>query len=328
METTRWTNVYGKTWGKLCAPGLAAHPAKYSRALIYRIVDHMARQGYAQAGDTVLDPFGGVALGAIPLIERGIHWAGVELEKHFVKLAQANIDLWNARYQGRVPNWGRATIFWGDSRYLLPAVARGRFGAVVGSPPYARSLHQRGHGIDVDKMKRERGQGRDLPAIDAIGRGYGAVVGSPPYGDSDMRGGATQMTTGKHTPSAGYGSKSVAQLGHATGSTFWAAAKCIVSACYDLLRPDGVAVWVVKDYCRNWELVPFCDRWLDLQLACGFEHIETIIASQVDNPGVVQQGLFGDDAPRSTRHGGLFRNLYEGKGGPVIDPEMVFILEK
>lgn len=395
MKETHWTNCYGKPWGALCAEGMAKHPAKYSRALIYKIVAHMVAAGYIARGDTVLDPFGGVALGAIPLIERGIHWAGVELESHFVALAQANIDKWNDTYRGRVQNWGRATIYWGDSRYLLPRVASafgavmgsppygnsvhkddyeagvhkfarssgreqddaaldalrasgygttlgqlgemgaGDFDAVMSSPPYAQSLHQRGHGIDVDQCARERDRGRCLPAIDTVGAGYGAVVSSPPYADN-VAGDDPQKRGGLYRdPKRANDVNLIAkdgdsdgQLGHVTGDTFWAASKLIVSACYDLLRPDSVAVWVVKNYARNWKLVPFAERWLDLQLSCGFTHIETIVAHQVDDKGVVQQGLFGDDKALERRHGGLFRRIYEKRGGPVIACEYVLILKK
>ena len=142
-----------------------------------------------------------------------------------------------------------------------------------------------------------------------------------------MRGGTSHpIVRDSNVPVDGYG-KTFGQMG-AMPSSFWGAARLVVASCHDVLRPGGVAVWVTKNYCRKKRIVPFSDRWLELNLSCGFELIETIIASQTDNAGLVQGGLFGNDEPLEKRRAGLFRILYEKRGGPVVDFETVHVLRK
>ena len=85
-EHLDWHGCYTARWSNIIVTEAMRHPAKFSRGLIERIYTHLLNQGYLRPGDTVLDPFGGVALGAWPAQRRGIHWCGVELESHFVNL--------------------------------------------------------------------------------------------------------------------------------------------------------------------------------------------------------------------------------------------------
>ena len=93
------------------------NPAKYGRNLISRIYRHCRECGWLKAGDSVVDPFGGVALGALDAMMMGCHWTGCELEPRFVALAEQNLALWQRRY-GHVAGWGSARIVQGDSRNL------------------------------------------------------------------------------------------------------------------------------------------------------------------------------------------------------------------
>jgi len=61
------------------------------------------------------------------------------------------------------------------------------------------------------------------------------------------------------------------QLGRTSGDTFWSASKIIVQQCYDLLKPQGHAIWVTKDYVKKGLRVPFTDRWLALCESVGFK---------------------------------------------------------
>lgn len=81
-----WHNLYGKSWGDLIVPAAVTHPAKFSNKLINQIYDYLIEEGLLKAGDTVVDPFGGVGLGAEPATRRGVNWIGVELEQHFVDI--------------------------------------------------------------------------------------------------------------------------------------------------------------------------------------------------------------------------------------------------
>ena len=85
---TDWNNLYGEPWGKEIVPEAVAHPAKFSRALIRQIYQHMIASGWLKSGDAVGDPFGGVANGALDAMVNGCHWIGVELEASFTQMGQ------------------------------------------------------------------------------------------------------------------------------------------------------------------------------------------------------------------------------------------------
>ncbi len=96
--TTDWRNLYGESWKGLITDEAFAHPAKFSRALIAKIYQHLLDEELIQPGDTVLDPFGGVALGGFNAMRLGLHWVGMELEEKFHTLGNGNIDLWEKQY--------------------------------------------------------------------------------------------------------------------------------------------------------------------------------------------------------------------------------------
>ena len=71
-----WQGCYADGWQDLIVPASFAHPAKYARGLIHRLDRHLFEHGYVREGDTVLDPFGGVALGALDAMTYGLRYAG------------------------------------------------------------------------------------------------------------------------------------------------------------------------------------------------------------------------------------------------------------
>jgi hypothetical protein len=125
-----WAGCYDGNWKGVVVPDAFKHPAKYSRALIRRIYQHMLAQGYVKRGQLVIDPFGGVALGAMDAMELGLRWVGCELEPHFHKLGNENLALWEKR-------WGLTggRLLQGDSRRLASVLAEAQ--VCVSSPPYS-----------------------------------------------------------------------------------------------------------------------------------------------------------------------------------------------
>src|SRR3990167_5809479 len=93
-----WQNCYESGWQGEIVPEAFAHPAKFSRALIRRIYDHAFAEGWLAAGMTVVDPFAGVALGALDAMWNGLNWFGCELESRFVSLGQQNLAIWQRKY--------------------------------------------------------------------------------------------------------------------------------------------------------------------------------------------------------------------------------------
>jgi hypothetical protein len=224
-STNDWHGCYDGGWQGLIVPEAFAHPAKFSRALVARIYDHCRAEGWLAPGDVVLDPFGGVALGALDAMRLGLSWVGCELEPKFVALGGENIALWNRRF-GHVPGWGTAKLLRGDSRELSKVVEGA--GLVCSSPPYSHPAK----GISAEEMDKkmricnagriERGEiqggighsGRmgksicnpdgysDDPAnlgnLPATSRGLAAAISSPPFGDQNACN-DPHYTTGRKT---------------------------------------------------------------------------------------------------------------------------------
>lgn len=84
VEALDWHGCYGQSWRGEIRPEAFAHPSKFSRRLIQRIYAYLLTEGLLQAGDTVLDPFGGIGLGAADAVKNKINWVGIELEQRFV----------------------------------------------------------------------------------------------------------------------------------------------------------------------------------------------------------------------------------------------------
>ena len=193
-----WYNCHSGGWKGEITDEAFAHPAKFARGLIRRIYEHCLEQDYLKPGDTVLDPFGGVALGGCDAIPLGLNWLGFELEEKFVTLGNQNIDLWYERMlkaeQWGLTGWGTAEIIQGDSRYLAQVLMR-EAGGVVSSPPFSQPGEQpcasqsqaikdyhaftRGDGTKYDKQMADPANLANLPEGN-----HAAVVSSPPYAES------------------------------------------------------------------------------------------------------------------------------------------------
>lgn len=455
----QWHACYKDSWGGLIASASYCHPAKFAKSLIFRIVQHAVDEGFLTPGQTALDCFAGVALGALPLLLHGIHYIGVELEPRFHDLAQANAALWQQQY-GHRPGYGHATVLQGDSRALAQVLAQASAAMCVASPPYADGCRQQGHDYHSERMVGTRtgylqsdgdGYGHtpgnlgNLPtgevstvissppyadrcandnqrtlARDGLHQGdnegdgatYGhtpgnlgnlpagdvnAVISSPPYAGSlstersgidwDKNTACQGRRSGPHTPgkatmpanyganpdnlgnmapgqveavvssppymasvhhgngidqskltgnhpgphtqalAEGYGNTD-GQLGQSQGTTFWEAARQVVQGVYEVLTPTGVAIWVVKAYCRNGQIVDFPGAWRRLCEAVGFATLHEHHAMLTEDHGT-QASLFGADTVHRTARKSFFRRLHEQKRPDLaIDYEVVFCMRK
>jgi len=176
MTIDDWMGCYRDAWKGEIVPEAFMHPAKFSRSLIRRIYEHAVSEGWLHDGDSVIDPFGGVALGALDALRLGLNWIGVELEPRFVNLGRQNITAWNARYAGKLPRWGTAQLIQGDSRNLTQLIVRAD--AVVSSPPYSDGCAHTG-GNDHHPEYVSGGEYH--------GVGITGAISSPPYADSMER---------------------------------------------------------------------------------------------------------------------------------------------
>ena len=130
----QWHGCYDDSWKGFIVEEAFAHPAKFSRGLIARILKHMLAEGMIHRGGTVVDPFGGIGTGGIVAASHGLRWFGCELEEKFVTLAKSNFDLhlmtW-AGFADQLP-----VIVQGDSRKLRQKLAGVLADSVVSSPPF------------------------------------------------------------------------------------------------------------------------------------------------------------------------------------------------
>ncbi len=189
MRTLDWYGLYSDSWQGEIVPEAFSHPAKYSRALIRKIYQHMLESGWIKPGDKVVDPFGGVALGAYHAMQNGLVWYGCELEPKFVDLGNQNIALWNGRYSPHFAKWGTAVLIQGDSRNLVKNI-QGYADMGLSSPPYANSINKKGNGIDTSKFSgydqtRSFQNGNSNIAVDMKYGESSGQLGSMPEGSHD-----------------------------------------------------------------------------------------------------------------------------------------------
>ena len=183
---TEWHGCYDDSWNGVLVPDAFAHPAKFAPGLISRILRHMLERGYIAPGDSIVDPFGGIAAGGYWAMLLGLHWTGIELEPRFVELGQRNIAKWQHDLRGLGSRLGTARLLQGDSRRLLEVVGVSGMAATISSPPFETTVNHDGGRADYLEAKNLHsdygstpGQLGSMPSGD-----YAAAVGSPPYADA------------------------------------------------------------------------------------------------------------------------------------------------
>jgi hypothetical protein len=167
-----------------------------------------------------------------------------------------------------------------------------------------------------------------------------AVVTSPPFADSCAGRGTDALTVAKglghdYDKRRDYDKRgflsdeppdNLGSFRNCT-ETFWHAARTIVQECFALLRPGGLAAWVVKSFVRDGKIVDFPGDWRKLCEAVGFETLEEIHASFVKRDE--HPGLFGEPVVKSKKRASFFRRLHEAKHPELaIDFEVVWIMRK
>jgi hypothetical protein len=166
--------------------------------------------------------------------------------------------------------------------------------ALVSSPPHEGSLAASTPGIDWSKAKRDSSGGGEHQAP-------GASVNAA------------------YPPTDG-------NVGNATGETFWSAALDIVREAYAVLKPGGTAVWVVKMFVRDKQIVDFPADWRKLCESVGFVTETEVHAMLVAEE--TKSHLFDGEVTTRRERKSFFRRLAEKKGSPRIDWETVYFMRK
>jgi hypothetical protein len=175
---------------------------------------------------------------------------------------------------------------YGETPGQLGTMREGDVAAIVGSPPF---LDPRG------------AVGRNAQELDCNRAGYAAGITNE-FGETNgqlsmMKPG--ELPTAEPTaapeatkPKAKRKSKAKPKPDKPHVITFWEASADILRQCYQILKPGGACVWVVKAFVRKNKLVDFPGDWRRLSEFCGFEFVEEIHAMQVRTHE--QPSLFGD----------------------------------
>ena len=233
----------------------------------------------------------------------------------------------------------------GETPGQLGAMKPGNVDMVVSSPPYAEA--QTGGGI----FAAMRGKGNYKLTTNLPGSCYqpaehgkskenlgnlksgdvDCVLGSPPYEKAETGG---KIPKDKYPQIGGkiFGYRqehqgcSKGQLGQDKGDTFWQAAKIIVEQCFQILKPGGHAIWVVKSFVRNKKIVDFPGDWQRLCESVGFKTVCIHHAMLVKE--TKHQTLFGHTEVKRKERKSFFRRLAESKGSPPVNFECVLCMEK
>jgi len=181
----QWEHCYDDSWKGIIVAEAFRHPAKFSKALVERIIDYMLEKEWLRQGETIGDTFGGVGLGGVIAAYKRLRWVGVELEPPFVQMGHDNFTLHRTRW--RAINAPQPCIIQGDSRYFDKVLQRAD--AMITSPPYVSGGHHNdvfdawnvksgGQGI----TKETAGYGKSEGQIGRLKEGaVDAVVTSPPF---------------------------------------------------------------------------------------------------------------------------------------------------
>lgn len=232
---------------------------------------------------------------------------------------------------------------YGNSEGQLSAMPANSFNVALSSPPYAEAR------IGQESGQEHCGHGDQYGGTDGqLGSmhadGFDAAVSSPPFEKAVKGGGIAQKgyqneatrkgtqekpfdLVGKRSYMPENQGTSDSQLANDSGDDFWLAARVIVEQVYLALAPGGHAVWVVKDYVKNKNIVPFSDQWRQLCEAVGFVTLHEHHAMLVHHKGT-QHLLEGGMIEKVTQSKSFFRRLAENHGSPHIDWEVVYCMEK
>jgi len=127
----------------------------------------------------ICEPMAGIGTTLVVGASLGYQTVGVELERHFLEMADANVE----KLMAKMPGAPRPVVLGGDARSLIKVLAEAQVAGVLTSPPYAGNIGG-DSGIDASLEKKVSG----VHAQHKIRQDYDGVVASPPYADQDLTG--------------------------------------------------------------------------------------------------------------------------------------------
>ena len=264
------------------------------------------------------------------------HCHGLGKEHTYADHAKRDKD----SHRGIMREKGIADPFYGDNPAQLGNMPAGTLDACVASPPFSgteQPCASQSRGLkDYHAFTRGQGTKRDAThtgetpgQLSAMATGeVTAVVASPPWDEGNPPlTPERQRVSSSPKDHGGPGPQYQAMATLGSPDTFWSAARTILEQVYALLRPGGVAIWVVKSYIRDKAIVDFPHQWERLCHAVGFITLHEHHALLVDSHS--EMGLFGEEVEMYRKSSkSFFRRLAEKAGAPEINHETVFCMQK
>lgn len=205
-----------------------------------------------------------------------------QTKKSFLKHAEIQIK------KGSKRTWGISFIDnYGTHPAQIGNLKAGEVGAVVTSPPWENSHQENSWSEDyrnkfIEKAEQKHGKGK----VKSIFTKHSREISNDAYGQTE------------------------GQIGKESSDTYWQACRDVYASCYQMLKPGGVIMIVVKSYVKGGKRVPLPMQTLKLLIHLGFKPLERIKAMLVEE--TVTQGLFGD-IKKVTERKSFFRRLHEKK---------------
>jgi DNA modification methylase len=279
--------------GRYTAASVRGHAGKMLPELARRLVET-----YTRSGDWVLDPMSGIGTLGVEAVTLGRHYVGIELVRRFAAWQQENLRRARERGAG-----GRYAVFQSDARRL-----HSRF------PP--------------------GGKGRDR-ADPCLGwEPVDAIITSPPYGDRlafrprDRHSPfvAARLRDGRCRPGfvpGAYGPERE-NIGNLHGAAYRAATEHVYAGCFEVLRPGGLMILVLRSTRNGPCLQPLHHDTARQCQAIGFDLLDEVIA--IFSRIVAVPG----EAPRVFNHGHFWRRLaiarLRDRGWPVTLEQAEYVL--
>lgn len=253
----------------------------------------------------------------------GYRTVGVELESHFMALAQGNIYL----LRRKMPQAPVPVIVQGDARRLTEVLQLAD-GAVC-SPPYADTMGKtEQQGKKCDALRAEKGI-RD--------HRYSGAVSSPPYSTAALSDGGgiakrgygpdgkdkvgdrtyQKRTHGSNAAQVGnlkdpVGDNDEAQIGNKNAGTYLSAMLQVYRELHAILKPGGVCCLVTKNPIKNGEIRRLDEDTIRLMEAAGFTLIERVRAMLTEELGE-QMTMDGGSTRIRREHKSFFKRLHDRK---------------
>ncbi len=215
---------------------------------------------------------------------------------------------------------------YGTTPGQIGSLKSGTVQAVCTSPPYAIAELASGGG----KIRKEKriltkmdGYGQTPGQIASLSEGkVASVVTSPPYSERHAYPDEARniaLVTKLKANNSNIGGTTIHQpTGESPGNisgesseNYWSAMKQVYASVWQSLKPNGILVVVIKDYCRAGKRVPLCDDTLTLLTHLAFVPLERIRAMLVKETR--EQGLNGEEFVSKTERKSFFRRLHEAK---------------